>query len=252
MIALLALTKISCILLATIGLHITATPPHPPPAKSDQAPSTSWEVIVKYRGGPVMVKFICWLAAFAEISLIVTQVFGYQSLLTSVLDPLGIQLRVKPVEQPFESGSSSLNLYLSPMFLLGACLAAIGGYIRHCCYQALGCMFTFEMAIMKEHKLVTTGPYAWARHPAYTGVLCTVSGIVMLHCASGSSLIEYKVLESALGKGLSIIYLVLTSIITIGLLKRIPKEDEALAKRFGQEWKVWSQRVPFKLFWGIY
>lgn len=54
--ALLPLTKIPCILLATIGLQITVTPPHPPPAKSEEAPSTTWEVVLKQRGGPVVIK----------------------------------------------------------------------------------------------------------------------------------------------------------------------------------------------------
>ncbi|KAJ3749113.1 hypothetical protein DFH05DRAFT_1390493 [Lentinula detonsa] len=246
---LLVLTKIPCILLATIGLHITATPPHPPPAKNELAPSTKWEFVVKYRGGPVMIKFICWLAAFTEISLIIIQALGYQTLAKSVIDPVGTQMRVG---QPSKSGLPSVDLHPSPMFLLGTSLATTGGYIRCCCYRELGRMFTFEMTIMKDHKLVTSGPYAWARHPAYAGVLCTISGIVMLHCAPGSWLIECKVLESALGKGMAIIYLTLTSMITIGLMKRMTKEDEALAERFGQEWKDWSQRVPFKLFWGIY
>ncbi|KAJ3868566.1 hypothetical protein EV359DRAFT_32011 [Lentinula novae-zelandiae] len=232
-----------------MGLHVTATPPHPPPAKSDQAPSTNWEVIVKQRGVPATIKFICWVAACAEISLIVTQTLGYQSFTMIILYPLGMQMRI---DQPSIYGSSSVNLYPSPLFLLGTCLATTGGYIRSRCYQELGRMFTFEMTIMKEHKLVTTGPYAWVRHPAYTGVICTISGIVMVHCASGSWLIECKVLESTLGKGVSVIYLILTSMITTGLIKRIPKEDEALAARFGQEWKEWTQRVPFKLFRGIY
>ncbi|GAW01792.1 ICMT-domain-containing protein [Lentinula edodes] len=165
--AVLALTKVPCILLATMGLHVTATPPHPPPAKSDQAPSTNWEIIVKQRGVPATIKFICWVAAFAEILLIVTQTLGYQSFTMIVLYPLGMQMRI---DQP--------SIY--------------GGYIRYRCYQELGRMFTFEMTIMKEHKLVTTGPYAWVRHPAYTGVICTISGIVMVHCASGSWLIECK------------------------------------------------------------
>ncbi|KAJ3988314.1 hypothetical protein F5890DRAFT_1471606 [Lentinula detonsa] len=213
-------------------LHITATPPHPPPAKNELAPSTKWEFVVKYRGGPVMIKAL-----------------GYQTLAKSVIDPVGTQMRVG---QPSKSGLPSVDLHPSPMFLLGTSLATTGGYIRCCCYRELGRMFTFEMTIMKDHKLVTSGPYAWARHPAYAGVLCTISGIVMLHCAPGSWLIECKVLESALGKGMAIIYLTLTSMITIGLMKRMTKEDEALAERFGQEWKDWSQRVPFKLFWGIY
>ncbi|KAJ3757225.1 hypothetical protein EV360DRAFT_95337 [Lentinula raphanica] len=233
----LALAKIPCILLATAALHITATPPQPPPSKSCLAPSTSWEVVIKHRGGPAIVKLICWLAAFAEIFLITTQALGHQALAMSVFRPLG---------------SPSVNLRPSIMFLLGTSLAIAGGYIRHCCYQELGQMFTFEMSIMKDHRLVTTGPYAWARHPAYAGVLLTISGIVILHSASGSCLIEYRALETVVGKGMAAIYLTLTSMITIGLMKRMPKEDEVLAEKFGQEWREWARRVPFRLFWGIY
>lgn len=32
------------------------------------------------------------------------------------------------------------------------------------------------MSIRNDHKLVTNGPYAWVRHPGYTGVLLTLVG----------------------------------------------------------------------------
>lgn len=85
-----------------------------------------------------------------------------------------------------EAPMPDASLYPSPTFLLGTCLASAGGYIRYCCYRELGHLFTFEMSIMKEHKLITTGPYAIVRHPAYTGAVCTIVGIVLLHSASVS------------------------------------------------------------------
>ncbi|KAF9071094.1 hypothetical protein BDP27DRAFT_1446582 [Rhodocollybia butyracea] len=260
---LLPLIKIPCILLATIGLQITATPPHPPPAKSDEAPSTSLEVIVKQRGGPIIIKLICWLAALAEILLICAQTLRCHSLAKSVLYALGINMHMQQLEQastqlPDSSESSSSSspgmvmLYPSFLSFIGTILAVAGGYTRYLCYRELGHLFTFEMSIMKEHKLITTGPYALVRHPAYTGLLCTIVGIVLLHGASGSWVIECRVLDFTLGRAMVMIFLVVTSLITIGLLKRIPKEDEALAQKFGQEWKDWAQRVPFRLFWGVY
>ncbi|KAJ3823922.1 hypothetical protein F5878DRAFT_583248 [Lentinula raphanica] len=244
----LALAKIPCILLATAALHITATPPQPPPSKSCLAPSTSWEVVIKHRGGPAIVKLICWLAAFVEIFLITTQALGHQALTMSIFRPFGLQVD----QSSTKFSSPSVDIHPSIMFLLGTSLAIAGGYIRHCCYEELGQMFTFEMSIMKDHRLVTTGPYAWARHPAYAGVLLTISGIVILHSASGSCLIGYRASETVVGKGMAAIYLTLTSMITIGLMKRMPKEDEVLAEKFGQEWREWARRVPFRLFWGIY
>lgn len=54
------------------------------------------------------------------------------------------------------------------------------------------------------------------------------------------------------GQVAAFIFFGTTSLIIVGLLKRIPKEEEALADKFGAEWKEWAQRVPFRLFWGVY
>ncbi|KIK67099.1 hypothetical protein GYMLUDRAFT_217036 [Collybiopsis luxurians FD-317 M1] len=247
---LFSLAKVVCVLLATIGLQITATPPHPPPAKSDEAPSTSWEIL------------ICWLAASIEILLVSSYTFGYDTLAESILEALGMHVhRPLRVEKPvlpdlspsdWISNSSSVYLYPAPIFLVGTTLAVLGGCIRYLCYRELGRLFTFEMSIMKEHKLITSGPYAFVRHPAYTGVLCTIVGIVFVHGASGSWLRECRALNTPFGLAMSITYFLITGLITVGLLKRIPKEDQALEERFGQEWRNWAERVPYQLFWGVY
>ena len=60
-------------------------------------------------------------------------------------------------------------------------MIALGGYIRWACYRALGRLFTFEMSIRDNHELVTDGPYGWVRHPAYTGILLIVAGVILWH-----------------------------------------------------------------------
>ncbi|KAF5389480.1 hypothetical protein D9757_004304 [Collybiopsis confluens] len=255
---LLYLVKIIGILLATIGLQISVTPPHPPPGKSDEAPSTSWEVVVKQRAGPVVIKLICWLAAIIEVTLISAQALGHETLAKCVLKMLGVY-----PHNDFGSGNqssfelpllywSSAVLYPSPVFVLGASLAIVGGCIRYRCYRELGRLFTFEMSIMKEHRLIVSGPYAFVRHPAYTGLLCTLTGIVLIYSASGSWFVEYCALSSPLGLAIATCYLAITVTYMIGLLKRIPREDEALEDRFGPEWRSWAKRVPYRLLWGIY
>jgi len=42
-------------------------------------------------------------------------------------------------------------------------------------------MFTFEMSIRKNHKLITSGPYAIVRHPSYVGVILVASGLMLIH-----------------------------------------------------------------------
>lgn len=84
------------------------------------------------------------------------------------------------------------RIHISPVFLLGTFLAAFGGYIRYACYRELGSMFTFEMSIRKDHRLVTTGPYGVVRHPGYFGGLCAILGIVLWHGAAVSCVVKFQ------------------------------------------------------------
>lgn len=89
----------------------------------------------------------------------------------------------------FCAGGLPQNIRATPLFFLGVLMTTMGAYIRWLCYRALGEMFTFEMSIRRDHRLVVDGPYRVVRHPGYTGILMTVTGIIMMYASpvSGSA-----------------------------------------------------------------
>ncbi|KAJ3369563.1 hypothetical protein HDU91_007070 [Kappamyces sp. JEL0680] len=54
------------------------------------------------------------------------------------------------------------------LFSLGLCLT--GCFVRLWCYETLGRLFTFDLAIRKEHTIIKEGPYAYVRHPSYSSL----------------------------------------------------------------------------------
>lgn len=111
---------------------------------------------------------ICWTAALAEVATILAAVNPQL--------PISHKILAKVVF----SGNAD-NIRPSPLFFFGTFLAGLGGYIRYSCYRALGKFFTFEMSIRKGHQLITNGPYRVVRHPAYTGIIFSVTGLICWH-----------------------------------------------------------------------
>ena len=95
---------------------------------------------------------------------------------------------------------------------------------------SLGRFFTVDVAIRSDHRLVTSGPYRWLRHPSYTGVIGCVAALLVL-LQNGASLV------------------VATAGVTAALVHRIRVEERALAATFGSAWAAHCQRtwrlVPF-------
>lgn len=81
-------------------------------------------------------------------------------------------------------------LVASPVLILGALATLFGALIRVACFRALGPLFTFELSITPSHSLFTTGPYAWVRHPSYTGIYLTLLGASAVGLAPGAWLRE--------------------------------------------------------------
>ncbi|KAF9484416.1 hypothetical protein BDN70DRAFT_797737 [Pholiota conissans] len=218
-----------------VGFHTAATPPHPPPNVTENAPSTSMEVFLKQRSGQCAVKSVCWIAALAEVAVIISTEHPESWLFKKTLTLL--------VPLP----GSQENIHLSPLFLLGTLMASLGGCIRWYCYRALGNLFTFEMSIRNEHKLVTDGPYGVVRHPGYSGILLAVIGIIFWHASPGSWARECGIFQNTLGRIAGCTYLALTTTILFGLISRMAAEDAALRRVFGVQWDDWARRVPYKL-----
>ncbi|CAD6904965.1 unnamed protein product, partial [Tilletia caries] len=67
---------------------------------------------------------------------------------------------------------------------MGWMMAGLGGGLRYWCYRELSHFFTFTLAILDDHRIVSSGPYAVVRHPSYTGLFLVASAmIVTILCA---------------------------------------------------------------------
>lgn len=58
----------------------------------------------------------------------------------------------------------------------GAATVVLGLAVRFAARIALGRNFSAFVQTCDTHRLVTTGPYRWVRHPAYTGFLLMLAG----------------------------------------------------------------------------
>lgn len=148
---------------------------------------------------------------------------------------------------------TSSDLYFSQTFLFGSILLYIGALIRIVCYHYLGRHFTFHMTILKNHSLITTGPYSIVRHPSYTGMIIFLSGMAIAQMSSGSWLSEYVVKYGGFGGRVSVLgYLVGLGLLGAKLIERVPVEDLVLRKEFGEQWADWAKSTPYRLIPGVY
>ncbi len=87
------------------------------------------------------------------------------------------ELRHVPVFREF-----SRNLFFSfaPWYpgiaIAGIIMCASGMTFAVWARRTLGRNWGMPMSLQEEHELVTNGPYAWVRHPIYTGILLALFG----------------------------------------------------------------------------
>ncbi|KIK81038.1 hypothetical protein PAXRUDRAFT_833134 [Paxillus rubicundulus Ve08.2h10] len=137
---------------------------------------------------------------------------------------------------------------LTPMFVTGVIVSALGAFIRLRCFQELGELFTFDLTIHPNHKLVTSGFYKYVRHPSYTGSLLLIMGLTFSHLTPGSWAVEC----SALGPVGSYLLWAAWWTWSLSVAKsRAVAEDSELRKRFGEEWDAYAARVKFWLIPGL-
>jgi protein-S-isoprenylcysteine O-methyltransferase Ste14 len=90
-------------------------------------------------------------------------------------------------------------------------------------FSSIGTGITPTSATRKEHKLVTSGPYRWVRHPLYT---------------VGSSMFV------AFGLMADNWFIIALGILAfIGMAMRTPKEEANLVEKFGDEYREYMKRT---------
>jgi protein-S-isoprenylcysteine O-methyltransferase Ste14 len=182
---------------------------------------------------------IYWFAAIAETAIIFAQ-FAPRSTSSQLLI------------STLAFGGEITTIQLNSLRVLGSFLIVGGAALRLYCYHTLGTYFTFETAIVKNHALVTTGPYAWVRHPSYTGAVLAYLGLICYYGCPGSWFMECLMKGTAAGAIFGVSCAIAMSLVVTGLLSRISKEDEGLKREFGKEWQLWADAVPYVLIPGVY
>ncbi len=105
----------------------------------------------------------------------------------------------------------------------GVALIAMGGLFFVWTLHNLGRNLTDTVVIRREHRLVTTGPYRWVRHPFYLSFAL---------CAIGFALATANPL-----------FLVNGSIVFGFLVARTRIEEDRLIQRFGDDYRDYMSRV---------
>jgi len=112
----------------------------------------------------------------------------------------------------------------------GLGLFAAGLGLRWYSMAYLGRLFTYDVAIAADHRVIDSGPYRLIRHPAYTGSLLSFVGLGVVG-----------------GNALSL--LVLVAPIALAFLHRIAIEETALKEALGSRYVDYAARtrrlIPF-------
>lgn len=120
-------------------------------------------------------------------------------------------------------------------YVVAAVTAALAGtsvWLVDAASRSLGKQWGLAARLVKEHNLVTDGPYRWVRNPIYAGML----GLLL---ATGLALSRWEVL---LGAAL---------VFVAGTIIRIRSEERLLQLAFGPKFEEYARKVP-ALIPGIY
>jgi len=136
--------------------------------------------------------------------------------------------------------------------VMGSILMTAGGVLRQWCYRTLNKFFTYHLSIQGNHQLVTTGPYAYVRHPSYTGGAMSILGGLLVLLGRGGWVQESGVLSTLVGKAAVGVWVpMMSAVMWIAVFKRPHDEDEMLKEKFGKEWEEWAERVPHRIMPGV-
>ncbi len=87
----------------------------------------------------------------------------------------------------------------------------------------LDTQWSAQLQLREDHHLITTGPYARMHHPLYTSTFGWGVALSLLTA--------------------NWIFVVVSALAIIGLIVRIPKEEQMMIEAFGDEYKAYMQRT---------
>ncbi|KAJ4490599.1 hypothetical protein J3R30DRAFT_3678916 [Lentinula aciculospora] len=234
------LLKLPLLVSEAVCMRVSGTPPNPPTLSGHLVVPDWREHFLRSLAYPSkFLRATSWFAQFVEFIVII-----------AYFNPKGPVSNL--ILKGFVADASCIQkLHVTPMFLIGNILNLSGTILRVQCYRTLGRHFVFELRIQKDHRLITDGPYAYVRHPSYTGLILTVLGALLGH-ASGSWISQCGALQNSFIQALVGFWVIVAIAVVLSLLLRVSREDAMLKNTFGDSWIRWSEKVPYQLVPGIY
>lgn len=126
---------------------------------------------------------------------------------------------------PIIAGSETRRLVAIAASVFAIGVAVFSVWLTTNAVKTLGKEWSLTARLVEGHKLATSGPYAYVRHPIYSGML----GMLM---ATGLAVSHW----AALLAGLVVFF--------IGTIIRVRSEERLLRGAFGDEFESYARRVP--------
>ncbi|KAF8489454.1 hypothetical protein F5888DRAFT_1796171 [Russula emetica] len=231
----LLVVKTLLTLVAAVGAWYALTPPQPPPRSQERVKSGGVE---RSFGSVVRIHALVWKLV-ACLFVILSS--------SSSSHLFSFHTQKTPLPSLLASTAT-----LPSAFVLGCLATAASGALRLACYKTLGSLFTFEVTLRSDHRLVTGGPYSFVRHPSYSGVVLGVLGTLLVHFGPGSWWAEVGWLGTLAGRVYAICWCAMEAYVLSSIMARVPTEDALLKKQFGTEWDEWAARVTYRVIPGVF
>jgi protein-S-isoprenylcysteine O-methyltransferase Ste14 len=112
---------------------------------------------------------------------------------------------------------------LAPRFVIGLALTILGLGFAVWARVHLGRFWSGMVTLKKDHELIRSGPYAFVRHPIYTGLLTAAAG-------------------TALARG-TLAALLALGLIGVACWLKIRAEEKLLTNHFGDTYREYRRQV---------
>ncbi|KAG0706259.1 hypothetical protein DFH29DRAFT_1067028 [Suillus ampliporus] len=240
----MSLLKIPFIIASAIGVHISLTSPSRPPSSKEKVVPSVFESLVRWflelRGLELM-EISAWVVSAAEVANILVMHIDPSQIPEGIYGARAVRLLRSLHPTP-----------ITPTFLVGSLAVTIGGVLRLYCISTLAKLWSFQLSIRKEHRLVTSGPYSVVRHPSYTGFLLQYVGIILMYGNQGSWMRQSGILQVPFVKVLVSVSFFLFTMSAWLAISRPSLEDKMLQGALREEWETWAKRVKYRLLPGVY
>lgn len=151
----------------------------------------------------------------------------------------------EPLTYVCHSNNPQAIASLSWQFLIGSTIVISMAAVRVWCYQALGSLFTFQVTIRPDHRLIITGPYNYVRHPGYTALIGVLIGVNIVSMDRQGWVTQCDMLGTSLRWWIYAFFLNCAFTIP-NIFGRGKMEDEWLKDKFKDEWLAYSKKVPHR------